>query len=337
MPPIVSIVLPAFNAAPTIARAVKSLRAQTLRDWQLIVVDDGSTDDTAATATAAAGGDHRIDVLRGPHAGIVAALNRGLAAATAPLIARMDADDESEPARLAQQVEYLHRHPTIGLVGCLVDYGGDVTQNAGYALHVAWINSLVSAESIALNRFVESPFAHPSVMFRRELLDRHGGYREGEFPEDYELWLRWLEAGVHMAKVPERLLVWHDSPARLSRQHSRYAPDAFFRIKAGFVAREVLRTHAGRDVFVWGAGRPTRKRAAHLHSGGLAITGYIDIDPKKTGRSVGGLPVVAPTKLPGPSASFVLGYVATRGARDLIRTHLATVGYVEGRDFLMCA
>jgi hypothetical protein len=222
-------------------------------------------------------------------------------------------------------------------VGCLVDYAGDRGANAGYARHVDWLNSVVTPEQITLNRFVESPLAHPSVMFRRELVERFGGYRDGHFPEDYELWLRWLDAGVRMAKVPRALLAWHDPPGRLSRTDPRYDPEAFYRLKAAWLARQVGRVLGGRRVLVWGAGRPTRKRAAHLEAHGVAIAGYLDIDPKKTGRAVGGRPVLAPEELPPPGEAFVLGYVASRGARELIRGELARRGFGEGRDFLMGA
>jgi hypothetical protein len=199
------------------------------------------------------------------------------------------------------------------------------------------LNSVVSAEEIVLNRFVESPFAHPSVIFRIELIARHGGYREGDFPEDYELWLRWLDAGVPMAKVPERLLGWHDLPGRLSRKHPRYAVDAFYRIKAEYLARDLLRRASKRPLYVWGAGRPTRKRAELLRLHGVDIEGFVDIDPKKIGQRIGRIPVISPAQLPSPPSLFVLGYVGNRGARDLTRTLLADRGYVEGRDFLMCA
>jgi glycosyltransferase involved in cell wall biosynthesis len=279
----------------------------------------------------------------------VAALQAGLAAGRGELVARMDADDEAHPERLAEQVAFLAApaNRAIGLVGCLVDYGGNRATNAGYALHVDWINSLVTPEEIALNRFVESPLAHPSVMFRRELVARHGGYRAGDFPEDYELWLRWLDAGVRMAKVPRVLLRWHDPPGRLSRTDARYAPAAFFRMKAEWIAREVRRrdrqaaAEGGQlpSVWIWGAGRPTRLRAAHLERHGVRIAGYIDIDAKKTTRALGGrgVPVIAPADLPAPGGVFALGYVSTRGARDLIRADLVRRGYGEGRDFLMCA
>lgn len=359
--PLVSIVLPVRDAATTLARAVASVRAQTLPDWELILVDDGSTDGTAETVTALAREEPRVRPLRRVASGLVPALNAGLAAARGKYVARMDADDEAHPERLAAQVAFLEApaQSRIGLAGCLVEFGGDPGARRGYALHVDWINSLVTAEAIALNRFVESPLAHPSVMFRRELIDRHGGYRAGDFPEDYELWLRWMDAGVRMAKVPRVLLRWNDPPGRLSRTDARYAAEAFFRIKAGWLARWLAaegitpasadvaglaanRARAAspsRRVLVWGAGRPTRKRAAQLEGHGVRIAGYVDVDPKKATRALGGrgVPVLTPADLPAPEDVFVLGYVSSRGARDLIRAELRRRGHVEGRDFLMCA
>lgn len=335
-PPLVSVVLPARNAAPTIARAVASVRGQTLADWELLVVDDGSGDDTAAVVHAAAAGDARIRVLPQPALGLVAALNAGLAAARGEFVARLDADDESAPDRLAVQVDFLRARPDVGVVSSRVAFGGDAARSAGYALHVDWLNSLLTPEDIALNRFIEAPVAHPSVLFRRDLVARLGGYRAGDFPEDYELWLRWLDAGVTLAKVPAPLVTWHDSPTRLSRTDPRYAPEAFFRVKAEYLGRELVRRRQP-VVWVWGAGRHTRKRAAHLEAHGVAIAGYVDVDAKKVGRAVAGRPVIPADELPPPGERFVLGYVTSRGARDYIRRELGARGYAEGRDFLMCA
>ena len=284
-------------------------------------------------------------VVTRPRGGIVAALNAGLAAVRGQFVARMDADDEMPPERLAEQVAFLDSptNQSIGVVGCLVEHGGDARATAGYALHVAWLNSLVTPDEIALNRFVESPLAHPSVMFRRELPILHGGYRDGAFPEDYELWLRWLDAGVRIAKVPRVLLRWNDPPGRASRTDPRYSSEAFFATKAPWIARWLRRHGIGaegtRRIFVWGAGRPTRKRADLLAAHGVRIAGYVDIDPRKATRAIGGVgkPVLLVDELPPPAETFILGYVSSRGARDLIRTALTRRGHVEGRDFLMCA
>lgn len=341
MRPTVSVVLPVWNGARTIACAVESVRAQTWGDWELVVVDDGSTDGTREILRALAREEPRMIVAERDHAGVVVAANAAAEVARGEFIARMDADDVAHPERLAEQVAWLEApaHREAGVVGSLVAFGGERAAGEGYALHVDWVNSLVSPEAIALNRFVEQPVANPSVMFRRELLARHGGYRDGDFPEDYELWLRWMDAGVRIGKVPRVLLTWSDTPTRLTRTDARYAPEAFFRVKAEYVAREVARVAGGRKVFVWGAGRHTRKRAGHLVAHGVTIAGYVDVDAKKTGRGLGGtgVPVIGPEALPAPEAIFVLSYVSTRGAREYNRRELVARGYVEGRDFLMCA
>jgi hypothetical protein len=172
-------------------------------------------------------------------------------------------------------------------------------------------------------------------MFRHDLVDRHDGYRDGPFPEDYELWLRWLGAGVEMGKVPQRILIWNDSPARLSRTDPRYDAEAFFEVKAGYLARAVKPLLKGRQLWVWGAGRPTRKRAESLTQHGLEIHGYVDIDPEKCGKVLRGRQVADPGQMPGPREAMVLGYVTKRGARELIREALKDRGFTEGKDFWM--
>lgn len=336
--PAVSIVLPVRNGAATLGRALASVRSQSFPDWELLAIDDGSADATPALLAAAATADPRIRVLSTPPSGIVAALGAGVAAARAPLIARLDADDECRPDRLAHQVAFLAAHPGIGVCATRVAFGGDPITGRGYALHVEWTNSLLSPAEIALNRFVESPVAHPSVMFRRELVASHGGYRDCGWPEDYELWLRWLEAGVRFAKLPEPLVVWHDPPGRLSRTHPDYADTAFAACKCHYLARW-LHAHVdpARPLFLRGSGKPTRRRFAALANHGIRLGGYVDVAPRKIGMCIGGLPVLGPDTVPPAAECFILGAVGTRGARDFIRAELAAQGRREGHDFLMVA
>jgi len=334
--PAISVLMPVHNAATTLPGAVQSILDQTEADWELLAVDDGSTDGSEEILRDCARRDARVRVLAGPHRGVVHALNRGLAAARGRLIARMDADDLCAPERLARQRSYLDAHPTVGLAACQVRFGGDEDRAAGYARHVAWTNSLCAHEAISLARFVESPLAHPSVMFRREVPMQHGAYRQGDFPEDYELWLRWLEAGVRMEKLADTLLVWRDSPGRLSRRDPRYAAEAFHRVKAGYLARW-LTLHNARHprVVLWGAGRVTRRRARLLQAEGIAIDAYVDIDPRKIGRAIEGKPVLGPSALRTPGGCFVVAAVSSAGAREQIESALVAAGHRAGRDYIL--
>lgn len=336
--PLVSVLLPVFNAEATLPRTLDSLLAQSCRHWELVAVDDGSTDGTPEILRSTARRDARIRLISRPRAGLVLALNAGLAQTRGTYVARLDADDTCPPERLAIQVEHLERHPAIGLVGGLIEFDGDPVAQAGYARHVDWLNSVITPEEIERARFIEAPHAHPSVLFRRALVERHGGYRAGDFPEDYELWLRWLEQGVRMEKVRRVVLRWHDSPRRLSRTDPRYSPDAFFRIQAGYLSRWLAKqVPASRLRWVWGAGRLTRRRLAWLTAEGARIDGFLDVDPRKQGRHRDGRNVHDPASLPGPGSVFVLGCVRSRGARELQRAYLQERGYQEGQAFLFAA
>lgn len=336
----ISVVLPVRNAAASLPAALESLFAQTLTAFEIIAVDDGSDDGgaTRSVLDAAARRDRRLRVLSLAHGGIAAALTAGLAAARGRYIARMDADDRCLPRRLERQAATLDAHPELGLVSCLAEFGGDPQAARGYKVHLDWANSLVTARDIRLGIFRESPLPHPSVMFRAELPRRFGGYRQGDFPEDYELWLRWLDAGVTMAKVPEVLMVWNDPPGRLSRTDPRYAADAFHRIKAGYLARHLARINPFHPaIIVAGAGRITRRRAEQLLRFGVTITAWLDIDPRKTGKIVAGRPVLPLDDVPSPESCFVVPYVASRGAIEHIAGVLERRGFVLGRTYLPAA
>jgi glycosyltransferase involved in cell wall biosynthesis len=327
--------MPVRDAAATLPAAMDGILAQSWREWELIAVDDGSVDATPEMLASYAGGDSRIRLISTPPQGIARALQTGCAAAAGDWIARMDGDDRMHPERLAAQVEFARTHPDVGVVSSLVGYGG---KTAGYAAHVDWINGLRTPEEISLRRFVEAPVAHPSVMFRRVLLDRHGGYRDGDFPEDYELWLRWLEAGVRFGKVPRFLLEWNDPPGRLSRSDPRYAVERFYQVKCGYLARWLQANVApSRKPWLWGGGRITRRRFDALEQAGARFEGFIDVDPEKANRHRDGRRVVMAGELPARDAAFILVGVGSRGAREEIAAHLIEHGWIEGRDYLLAA
>jgi glycosyltransferase involved in cell wall biosynthesis len=331
--PAISIVLPFRDAAATLPDCLDSIQRQTLADFELLAIDDGSADGSAAIVGERADGDRRVRLLAQERAGLVAALNLGVAAARAPLIARMDADDLMHPERLEAQRAYLDQRPDVALVAAQVELFPEERIRAGYREYARWQNQVLSAEDVANNIYVESPFAHPSVMLRRAAFEQVGGYADGPFPEDYELWLRMHHAGLRMAKLPRVLLRWRESQGRASRVDPRYARAAFDALRARYLARDP-RLRADRPLVVWGAGRRTRLRAKPLFEQGLRPVAWIDIDPDKLGRTVWGLPVHPKQWLGQAPRPFVLVYVASHGARELIAGWLAELGYRAGEDYL---
>ncbi|MGE4551253.1 MAG: glycosyltransferase [Opitutales bacterium] len=337
--PRISVVLPFRDAADTLQEAVDSMLGQGEGDFELLAIDDGSSDSSPVIMQDLAAQDARIQFLATDGKGIVNALNLGLEKAKAPCIGRMDADDLSHPDRLSRQLEFLDGHPEVGLVASRVEHWTpDGVPRPGYAAYVEWTNGLLLPEDLALSRFVESPLAHPSVVFRKELVESLGGYGEGVFPEDYELWLRWMESGVRMQKLPEALLKWRDHGERLSRLDPRYSPDAFYRMKLGYLHRWLERHNPFYPVVkVWGAGRKTRRRVRFLEEAGSRVASFYDVDPRKTGEPREGLSVRPIEEIPPPGQEFIVVMVGVRGARQKVAAFLGERGYREGVDFILAA
>ena len=333
--PVVSVLMPCYNAAATIEETLESLSTQTLTDFEIIAVDDGSSDDTLGILQAWSGKEARLRVLPRPHEGIIPTLNIGLEACQAAYVARMDADDICHPERLERQAATLDAHPEVTLVSCLVEGFSKDGVREGYRIYIDWLNSLITDEDIRREIFVESPFAHPSVTFRKTQIEALGGYQEHGWAEDYDLWLRLYLKGARFAKIPEVLLSWREHSDRLTRTDGRYSVENFLRAKAYYLARGPL---AGRDaVIIWGAGMMGRRLSKQLHRQNVPLVAFIDVDPKKIGRTRRGLPILAPEDLvewwERTENPAVLAAVGARGARALIRERLNGFSLQEGQDW----
>jgi glycosyltransferase involved in cell wall biosynthesis len=335
----VSIVLPYRDAEDTLEECIHSIHTQELKDWELLAVNDNSLDGSQSLISSFAAQDHRIKPIQSAQEGLVSALNLGVKHSSSSLIARMDADDRILPERLSSQVDFMDRNPETGLVSCKVEHYSPLANDTrGYAKYVQWTNEQLSHEQISLNRFVESPLAHPSVLFRKKLFDQYGGYGDGEYPEDYELWLRFLSAGVQMNKLDQVLLQWRDHPSRLSRQSERYSKDAFQRTKARYLRSWLVENiRPGIEIKAWGAGKVARKQAEHLARNGLEIEEFFDVDPRKIGNPRPGLKVFPVEDIPEPGKIFLLILAGARSARGKITRFLEEKEYCLGTDYLFVA
>lgn len=330
--PRVSVVLPFRDAAPTLPAALDSIAAQTFPDWECLLIDDGSRDASAEIARARAATDPRWRLL---HAGggLVDALNRGVAAARAPLIARMDADDIALPHRLARQVAAFDADPALTVVSCLVEAFPAAAITDGMRRYLAWLNAVLTPTDIRNALFVESPIAHPTAMIRTSALRAAGGYRAFDGPEDYDLWLRLLLDGGRAAKVPAVLLHWRESPTRLSRVDPRCHRRRFFATKLAHLPRVVRQ---GTAVQIWGAGPTGRQWARALTARGYPVRRFHDVAPTRWGRAIDGIPVYPPAA-PDPEQGFAFAAAGTAGARAQLEQWFVQHGLRSWEHFIAVA
>ena len=333
--PLVSVVLPVRDGAVTLEDALRSLAAQTLARFEVVVVDDGSRDDTPLIARAWERRDARFRVLRTEPRGIVGALQLGLAEARGRYVARMDADDISRPARLAVQFDLLERSP--GLAGCgtgvrYVPESGVTPRAAEYA---AWLNAMTNWEAIASNIFVECPLAHPTFMFRREALAAVGGYRDRGWPEDYDLLLRLWRRGERFVAVPRVLLDWGNGDGRLSRTHPAYSLDAFRACRVHHLRRSLLIGRKG--VVMWGSGPTGKALALEFLRQGVQVQAFIEVDPRKIGQIIHGAPVRSMRAAGDFPRGLHVGSVARAAGRATVRAAAREAGLTDGEDFISMA
>jgi glycosyltransferase involved in cell wall biosynthesis len=332
MPPLVSVVLPVRDGGAWLTAAVDSILGQTLRDLELLVVDDHSRD---AAVERLDRSDPRLQVIDSAGRGVSAAFNTGLARARGTFIARMDADDIALPHRLQRQVEYLEMHPGTAICGACVEIFAADGVRGGNRRYQDWLNACRDPATIRRELFIESPIPNPTALFRAAALRMLDGYREPDWPEDYDLFLRADAAGLSMGKPDEVLLRWREHDDRLTRTDARYALARFQAAKLHYLARHRLPPR--RPVIIWGAGPTGRLTHDLLAAEGVAVAGFLDVHPRRIGGQKRGRPVWPVERLEREPSAFVLAAVGSAGARPRIRAFMARLGRDEGEDYLFVA
>lgn len=321
-------IVPVRDEERYLADCLESLSAQTLSDFEVVVVDDGSGDASPTIATEHARGDPRFRLLRQEPAGMVAASGRARAEARAPLIARMDADDVALPERLELQAAAIEEEG-LAAVGGRVEYFPEPTD--GMRAYAEWLNSLVTVEAALRDLWVECPLPGPALMARAELVS----YRDRGWPEDYDLVLRLWERGGRFRNVDRLVHRWRDHPERLTRTQPAYTLAAFRRCKVHFLRRTLLGD--GRAAVVWGAGPTGKAFARELLAAGTPLAAFVEVDPRKLGKRIHGAPVVPVDEAASFPGALSCGAVAGADGRARVRGLAAALGLVEGEDFVAVA
>lgn len=219
--PKVSVIMGVYNGAKRITNAVNSLLNQSFSDFEIIICDDGSTDNTYDVVKKLTEIDNRIILIKNNrNQGLATSLNNCLNIASGDFIARMDDDDISHPTRFEKQVDFLNEHPEYALVGTSRNFYDD----AG-----VWGRMVVEGEPSKLDIFLGKSFAHPTVMMRKEALIDVGGYTTKGVgrTEDYDLWCKFYAKGYKGYNMSEVLLDYYQSRQSYSKRKYKYRINEF--------------------------------------------------------------------------------------------------------------
>jgi len=316
--PAISVLVPVRNALPWLRAAFASLWRQTCDDFEVVAVDDGSSDGSGEWLDREAAREPRLRVIHTAPHGLPAALATALAAARAELVARHDADDVSHRERFALQRAFLRARPDVDVVGCRVRLFPPAATGAGMRRWAAWHNALLTHEDMRRDRLVDSPIAHGTLLARRAAIARAGGWRERGWPEDVDLWLRLFRAGSRFAKLPRVLYGWRQHPGSATRHDPRYGRPAFDRLRLDELEHRFLRRHDA--VTVAGVGDSLERWRTTLRSTGRRVRAVAAARPD-----------AAPLAALAPPAVLVFGAAP---ARARWRAALAAAGLEEDRDFI---
>ena len=328
----VSVVLPFYNPGPKLEKAILSVLAQTAEIKELILVNNNSNDESVTCAKNYAQKYSNVVLVEERRQGVAHAMNCGLQHASETWIARIDADDTWEPQKIKRQLKLAKDQPNIEVIATQVTFTSDLEKVDGFETYVHWSNGILTQDDIRKHIFIESPLVNPSILFRRDLIERYGDYIVDELPEDYEMFLRWNSKGVQMGKVATPLMAWNDSARRLTRSHPAYSSAAFNEVKCRYLADWFKKQGVQKKgIWIWGAGRKTRLKASILEQYGIEIEGYIDLKRIETLEK----PCIAYTDIDQIQNRFIASFVSNRGKGEEIRQYLLEQDRVEMEDFVL--
>ncbi len=291
----VSILMPVKNAMPYLKECIASIVGQSTTGWQLIAVDDHSTDDSWEYLRQAAATDRRIIVSQNLGSGIIDALRQAYKASTGAYITRMDADDIMATDRLAVMSSQLEAHGdghiTLGQVAYFAEGGvGD-----GYKRYEQWLNGLIATGTCWQDLYRECVIPSPCWMVSRADFDQCSGFDIDTYPEDYDLCFRFYKAGLQCIPTEHVLHQWRDYGTRTSRTDENYADNRFLALKCNYF--EELHHDPSRELVLWGAGKKGKSIAKLLLEKEIRFRWLCNND-QKIGRDIYGVILESVAQLP---------------------------------------
>lgn len=328
---LISIIMPVFNEAKHLPRCLDSMLTQSTTDWELLAVDDQSTDESRAILEKYAALDPRIQVLSGNEKGIIPALRVAVSHASGLFITRMDADDYMAPHKLEALRKPLLQAGKGHLSTGLVEYfSEEFALGPGYQRYAEWLNSVIRDARNWEEIYRECTIPSPCWMTYREDFLRAGGHHPSTNPEDYDLAFRFHKIGLKIISVPETLHYWRDHTLRSSRNLESHANQEYFRLKAPRFLE--IDRDPKRPLLLWGAGRKGKELAAlfierHIHFHWCCDT------PSKWGHDIYGIRMEKTAILDTLDNPQLILAVSSPKEQPGIDQALRTKGLRAGKDF----
>ena len=282
---LISILTPFKNTSDFLPECLESILNQTYTNWELIVVDDHSTDESFTIVDAYAKQDSRIKLFKNTGNGIIDALRLAFQHSKGNYITRMDSDDMMTPNKLELMLNDLKAHGKQHIALGLVRYFSDDGVSDGYARYETWLNTLTKTGANYLEIYKECVIPSPCWMLHREDLMACGAFNPNRYPEDYDLAFRFYKQGIKCIPSQNLLHLWRDYGTRTSRTHEHYAQNYFLDIKCHYFLE--LDFNPKRTLTVWGAGFKGKKIAKLLKKRKIPFV-WICNNPKKIGKHIYG-------------------------------------------------
>lgn len=283
--PRISILIPCKNAGSFLKDCLTSILSQTETNWELIVVNDGSTDESKAILEQFEQADKRILVFDNNGSGIIDALRLAYSKSSGELITRMDADD----IMFLNKLEVLKRNLISNGLGHVaigqVKYFSDEELKDGYRYYELWLNGLTESGTNYSDIYRECVIPSPCWMVFREDLDRCGAFSSDQYPEDYDLTFRFFGNGLKVIPCSELLHHWRDHSSRSSRNDPNYADNRFLDLKLKWFLK--LSHDASRPLVVWGAASKGKMLSKGLLEAGVEFR-WMCNNPNKINKHVYG-------------------------------------------------
>lgn len=282
--PLVSILIPVKNGIPFLEECLDSIIKQDFPDWEVLIVDDHSNDDTWSKLISKSNIDPRIKPIKNIDHGIIAALRLAYAKSLGQFITRMDADDIMCQGKLNFHAVQLEKHGvghiSIGHVKYIKE-GGEV--GGGYRRYETWLNKLTTTGSNFNEIYKECVIPSPNWMMHRSDLDAIGAFEPDTYPEDYDLCFRMYAAKFQVIPNETLTLQWRDHDKRTSRNDEKYSDNRFLSIKLHYFLQ--LEYQEDVPLYVWGAGKKGKIIAQYLRSKNIRFT-WISDNPRKVGHII---------------------------------------------------